>query len=242
MPFFNFTFLLFNMKYLLIVITIFSLTNQLLYAQDSFNNSQELDSLYREDQIYFGVTYNILNNKLRSMSQNGFSGGFHLGIIRDFPINNKRNVALGVGLGLSSSSFNQNLKISKTNEQYIYEVLNGGNFDKNKFNLYQIELPFEFRWRTSTAETYKFWRIYAGFKLGYIFSSKTKFVSTDESYRININDAINKFQYGLTFSAGYDSWNLHLYYTLNTIFEENKVNDEPLDLSVIKVGLMFYIL
>lgn len=230
------------MKHILIVFTLFTLTSQSLYAQDSTRVFQDLDSLYREDQIYLGVTYNILDNKLRDMSQNGFSGGFHLGLIRDFPINEKRNVAIGIGLGLSASSFNQNLKISQTNGQFAYEVLSSGDFDKNKFDLYQIELPFEFRWRTSTAETYKFWRVYTGFKLGYVFSSRTKFVGADESYKLNINDAINRLQYGLTFSAGYDSWNLHLYYALNTILKENKLNDESIDLNIIKVGLMFYIL
>lgn len=230
------------MKHILIAFTLFTIASQSFYAQVTVNATKELDSLYREDQIYLGVTYNILDNKLRDMSQNGFSGGFHLGFIRDFPINGKRNLALGIGMGLSASSFNQNLKISETNGQFEYEVLSSGDFDKNKFDLYQLELPFEFRWRTSTAETYKFWRVYTGFKLGYVFSSRTKFVGTDESYKLNINDAINRLQYGLTFSAGYDSWNLHLYYALNTILKENKLNDEAIDLNIIKVGLMFYIL
>lgn len=227
------------MKYFLIAfITLFSI--QSLSAQD-FDDAKELDSLYREDQIYLSVTYNILNNRLRDVSQNGFSSGFHLGFIRDFPVNTKRNVALGIGLGLSSSSFNQNLKISETNGEFTYEVLDGG-FDKNKSTLYQIEMPFEFRWRTSTAEIYNFWRIYTGFKMGYVFSSTAKFASSEESYKLNINEVVNRFQYGLTLSLGYDSWNLHLYYALNDIFKNQSLNNNPIELSVIKAGLIFYIL
>lgn len=228
------------MKYILIAFaTLISI--QTLNAQQT-NDNRTLDSLYREDQIYFGVTYNILGNKLQEVSQNGFSGGFHLGIIRDIPLNKKRNVALGIGLGLSTNSFNQNLKISKPANEFNFEVLSSGDFDKNRFDLYLVELPFEFRWRTSTAALYKFWRIYTGFKLGYVFSSRTKFAGTNESYKININDTINRLQYGLTFSAGYDSWNLHLYYSLNTIFKNQKLSDESIDLHVIKVGLIFYLL
>ena len=229
------------MKYFLVAFTLL-LGTQSMLAQAPVDTIEELDSLYREDQIYFGITYNILDKKPRDMSQNGFSGGFHLGFIRDFPVNQKRNVALGIGFGLSSSSFNQNLKISETNGQFGFEVLSSGNFDKNKFDLYQIELPFEFRWRTSTASTYKFWRIYTGFKLGYVFSSWTKFNSAEESYKISINDAVNRLQYGLTFSAGYDSWNLHLYYGINNLFKDSKLDNEPIDLKIAKVGLMFYIL
>jgi len=227
------------MKYIIIVM-LSILSFQMLNAQ-KIALEKSGDSIYREDQIYFNVSYNILNNKLQNMSQNGFSGGFHLGIIRDFPVNKQRNIAFGIGIGLSANSFNQNLKISKFNDEFNFEVLTTS-FDKNRFDLYQVELPLEFRWRTSTAETYNFWRIYTGFKFGYIFSSKTKFVGTEESYKININDVLNRLQFGLTISAGYDSWNLHLYYGLNAIFKDQKLNDQSIDLAAIKAGLIFYML
>ena len=104
-------------------------------------------------------------------------------------------------------------------------------------------MPIEFRWRTSTAESYKFWRIYGGFKLGYIFSGVSKFVSNSETIKFQ-NDDINRFQYGLTLSAGYNTWNFHLYYALNKLFKDGTVttNGEQFEMSVIKVGLMFFIL
>lgn len=213
---------------------------QSLNAQVSGANVS-LDSLYREDQIYLSVTYNILGSKPQGVSQNGFSSGFHFGFIRDFPINEKRNIALGLGLGLSANSFNQNLKISK-NDSFEFQVLNSGDFDKNKFALYLVELPFEFRWRTSTAETYNFWRIYTGLKLGYVLLSKSKFIGPDESFNININDVINRIQYGLTISVGYDSWNFHLYYSLNSIFKDQSLNGKSIDVNSIKAGLIFYML
>ncbi|MEC8537161.1 MAG: PorT family protein, partial [Bacteroidota bacterium] len=46
-----------------------------------------LDSLYREDQIYIGVTYNTFIQAPESLSQTNFSPGFKVGLIRDFPIN-----------------------------------------------------------------------------------------------------------------------------------------------------------
>jgi hypothetical protein len=227
------------MKYFLIALTTL-ISIQTLCAQNAPIN-KALDSLYREDQFYFSITYNILNNKSQDISQNGFSGGFHLGFIRDFPINEQRNMAFGIGLGLSANSFNQNLKISESNGTFNYEVLSGG-FDKNRFNFYQVELPIQFRWRTSTAEIYNFWRIYTGLKLGYVFSSKAKFVDSEGSYNTPIVDVVNRLQYGLTVSAGYDSWNLHLYYGLNTIFKDQRLNDQPIDLATIKAGLIFYFL
>ena len=134
------------------------------------NKATESDSLYREDQIYIGVTYNALMNLPNGVSQSSFSTGFHLGVIRDFPINKRRNLAIGLGLGYSINTFNQNIRISTTTPT-TYTILEGINHSKNNFSQHLLEVPLEFRWRTSNAETYKFWRIYTGVKLGYVVAS-----------------------------------------------------------------------
>ena len=92
------------MKHLLALLSVFSLCfvrAQIKGSQDSL----ELYKNYREDQFYFSITYNILNNTSDGITQVGFSPGFHLGFIRDMPINKRRNVAVGVGLGLSINSY-----------------------------------------------------------------------------------------------------------------------------------------
>ena len=51
-------------------------------AQDNSSPfPQVIDSLYREDQFYLGITYNLLNNKPNEVKQNGFSSGFNFGFI-----------------------------------------------------------------------------------------------------------------------------------------------------------------
>ena len=200
---------------------------------------------YREDQFYFSVTYNLLNLKPNSVSQSGFSSGFHAGFIRDMPINEERNIAIGLGLGFSSNSYNQNLLIETVDNEIYYRIINDndGNVSKNKFTTYLLEIPLEFRWRTSTATDYKFWRIYTGFKLGYLLYNSTKFKSDYGNVRLYNIDDFNKFQYGVTLSAGYGTWNFYLYYGLNPIFNSNaKLRGASLDMESLKLGLMFYIL
>ncbi len=205
----------------------------------------ELYKNYREDQFYISVTYNLLNNKPEDVNQNGFSSGFHLGFIRDMPINEKRNMSLGIGIGTSSNSYNQNISILRSNNDITYAIIDESeiNVSKNKFTTYMLEMPFEFRWRTSTATDYSFWRIYSGFKVGYLLHSSTKFKSDEGSEKLsNVND-FNKIQYGLTLSVGYGTWNFHMYYGLNSIFEDSaQLEGKPLDLRSFKIGLMFYIL
>ncbi|WP_430410462.1 porin family protein [Kordia sp.] len=217
-------------------------------AQEENEKAVVIDTLpdnnYREDQFYIGLTYNILQNRPSDISQNNLSNGLHLGIIRDFPINKKRNKAIGIGIGYSYNSYFHNLKATETDNGITYEAIDSDeSFKRNKFRTHIIELPIEFRWRTSTATDYEFWRIYGGFKVGYIFSGTSKFVGNDEKLKFN-NDDLNRLQYGLTLSAGYNTWNFHVYYGLNKLFKDDTktLDGEAFEMSVIKVGLMFYIL
>ncbi|WP_452230892.1 porin family protein [Lacinutrix sp. MEBiC02404] len=232
------------MKHIIfIVLCFFSLTNS--FSQEEKSVEQEVDSLYKEDQFYIGVTYNLLVQRPKGVSQSGFSSGFHLGYIKDMPINVNRNVAIGVGLGLSSNSFNQNMLIDKDSDsKYTYTVLEDSetSYTKNKFTTYMIEAPIEFRWRTSTPTEYKFWRIYTGFKLGYVLANSSKFVGDTTIKHGGIKD-FNKLQYGFTISAGYNTWNIHFYYALNTLFNKDaQLDSTSLDMHAVKIGLMLYLL
>jgi len=215
-----------------------------LYTYSQEIETTEVDSLYKEDQFYAGITYNILGNKPDKLSQFGFSLGFHIGYIKDMPINKNRNVALGLGLGYSANSFNQNLQISESESGYNYAILEDASlYTKNRFSVHLFEMPFEFRWRTSTPKEYEFWRIYTGFKVGYVFANTAKYrgVSGGENLR-QVKD-FNEFNYGLTLCIGYNTWNFYAYYALNPIFSKNVlVDDQILEMNAIKIGLMFYIL
>ncbi|MDO1501874.1 porin family protein [Winogradskyella maritima] len=203
------------------------------------------DRLYREDQFYASISYNLLSGTPESIKQNGISTGFHFGFIRDMPINTSRRWAIGLGFGVSTNSYNQNLQISETTEGYSYAITDEdlGNITKNKFTRYLVEFPFELRWRSSSPSDYKFWRIYSGFKVGYLLYNTSKFRSDFGNIDLSNIDDFEKWNYGLTLSAGYGTWNFQLYYGLNSLFDESaQLEGEQIDLSAIKIGIMFYIL
>jgi len=134
----------------------------------------KIDSLYREDQFYFSFTLNTLQNKPVGLTQDKFSSGFSSGFLRDFPVNNKRTIAIAPGIGLAYNNYNQNLKITETNQVPVYTIIESNvAYDKNRFSQLLVELPIEFRWRTSTFDSHKFWRIYGGFKMGYFIYYKS---------------------------------------------------------------------
>lgn len=207
-------------------------------SKDSISNA------YLEDQLYIGITYNTLHSLPRGqgIQQNGFSNGIFLGFIKDLPINEQRNFGFGFGLGYGRNTYFQNIKIANENNTTVYDVVSG--FKRNKFSLHSLELPIEIRWRTSTINEFKFWRIYSGLKLAYVFASNSKLKKDNTTTKKFGIREIEKLQYGLTFAAGYGTWNLNIYYGLSKIFSEAQLKEttiliEPTDL---RIGLIFYIL
>lgn len=216
-------------------------------AQTALDTTAVVDSLYREDQVYLGFTYNIVSANPGGIRSSQFSGGFHTGFIRDFPLNQRRNVALGIGLGWSIDTYGQNLFIGKgpNDEKSLFQILDRDriDFDTNRFSMQSIDLPVQFRWRTSTPESYKFWRIYAGIRPSYVYYFKSKYIEQDIDIRQTTVPELERLRWGATFTFGYNTFNFNFYYSLNSLFNnEAAVDGENLELRTIQMGLMFYLL
>ena len=219
-----------------------------VFAQQEIQTKPELqeikvDSLYREDQFYFGFNYNTLQQKPVGLSQQKFSIGISGGFLRDMPINKNRTKAFATGLGVSYNNYNQNIGITGTAQDAVYAILDSEtNFDKNKFTQLLIDVPLEFRWRTSTFDSYKFWRIYGGMKFSYLVYSKSVLQDDQGKIVITNNVDFNKFLYGLYLSAGYNTLNVYAYYGLNPIFKSAVIDGQKIDMKALSVGVIFYIL
>ena len=204
----------------------------------------EPDYKYLEDQFYLGTTFNILFEEPQGVTQRSLSYGLFGGIIKDIPINTDRNVGFGIGLGYAINSYYTNLLATETTSGIEYSIIGSDvSFKRSKIETHTLEFPIEFRWRTSNAISHKFWRIYTGVKLGYTFSGRSKFVSDTDKIAFS-NDDITKFQYGLIFSFGYNTFNFHAYYALHDLLESGTttVDGDRLGMVPLHIGLIFYIL
>ena len=224
---------------LLMVATVFSQENT--PSQDTL--IMKVDSLYREDQFYFGITYNILTDGPSGLSQSKFSSGLSGGFLRDMPLNKKRTVAIASGIGFTYNNYNQNIAISATDGMPVYALIDANrDYNKNKFSLLSVDVPVEFRWRTSTYESHKFWRIYTGIKFSYLLYDKSVFDGAQGKVVVTGNKDFNKLQYGAYVSAGYNTINLYAYYGLNSIFKSAKIEDKSITMKALNIGIVFYIL
>ena len=214
-------------------------------AQDTITSLTE-DTKYREDQFYFGATYNLLSSVPSGVKIRGLSGGFQLGYLRDMPINKQRNIAIAIGAGFAYDVYGQNLFIGETeDEKTVFTVLDNDevNFNRNSFSTTAIEIPLEFRWRSSTASSYRFWRVYGGVRAGYVYWYKATFKGDGNSVNQTDIPEFNKLSLGATLSFGYNTFNFFVYYSINPFFKDSVTKDaEPFKFRTIKVGLLFYIL
>jgi len=202
-----------------------------------------IDSLYREDQFYVGITYNTLNRKSSGVTQNSFSTGLAIGFLRDFPINKNRTIAIAPGFGFSYNNYKYNILVQRNVNFSSYSLIPVGSvYDKNKLALYYLEIPLELRWRTSTFTSHKFWRIYSGVKWSYLVLSQSRYSDSTQQIIVDNNSDLSKIQYGCYIAAGYNSLNLYVYYGINSLFKAGTINGAPLNLGTINIGLQFYIL
>lgn len=214
-----------------------------VFAQDTIPNFSAIDSLYREDQFYLGISYNLLQNRNDGIRQNKISYGITGGFLRDMPINERRNFSIAAGLGYSFQNYSQNILVSKTDNIYSYSTIDpAASFNKNKIHTHAIEVPVEVRWRTSNAESHKFWRVYTGFKVGYVFYDVSKYDGSQGTFVYKNNPDISNIQYTVYTALGYNTWNFKVSYGINPIFSDAELNGNPIDLTVLSLGLQFYIL
>ncbi|MCW2118190.1 porin family protein [Flavobacterium sp. 7A] len=233
------------MRQLPILLFMFSFFN--LSAQEDIDEEKPtlvvVDSLYREDQFYFGFTFNTLQNGPANLNQSKFSTGFSAGFLRDMPVNKKRNIAFATGLGFTYNNNIQNIKIRQSGQTNTYSVFaSASDYSKNRFSQLYVDVPIEFRWRTSTYESYKFWRIYGGVKFSYLVSNRYVSEVNNSKIVINNNKDFEKLQYGLYLATGYNTFNIYAYYGLNSLFKSADISNEKLNLNALNLGVIFYIL
>jgi hypothetical protein len=213
-------------------------------AQDTIRHAT-LDSLYREDQFYIGVTYNVPLDLPSGASVRGLSGGIQFGFVRDMPINKQRNIAIAIGAGVAIDQLGQNLFIGETlNDETIFRVLDDNvDFNRNRFSMAVVEAPFELRWRSSTPSNYKFWRVYAGFRVGYAYWYKATFKQSGNNVEQTRIPEFDPVRLSATLSFGYNTFNFFASYSINPFFKDAvTVDGEAVEFRNLKIGLMFYIL
>ena len=138
-------------------------------------DSLSLGNKYAEDQVYFMISYNQLFNQPTMVKGSGFSYGLSAGFMKDQILNTQGSFSMALGFGYNFDLLNHGLTITEENNNIIFNADNSGII--NELLVHNLEFPFEFRWRGSDAQTYKFWRVYLGVKASYNVSIILNFLT-----------------------------------------------------------------
>jgi hypothetical protein len=206
----------------------------------SQKDSLQLGSKYAEDQLYFLISYNQLFDQPSLVKGSGFSYGLSAGFMKDLILNKKGSISLALGFGYNYDLLNHGLTIAKENNEVTFQVDNSGAI--NTLTIHNLEFPFEFRWRNSDAQIYKFWRVYMGVKASYNVSNNFKFTDQSNSFSYRNVSRFNSWQYGLTLSVGYDVFTAHMYYGLTPMLKDTMLGTTDISSKTMRIGLIFYFL
>jgi hypothetical protein len=220
------------------ILLYFLLITFLTFAQ---KDSLRLGDRYADDQIYISVSYSQLYDQPTGITKSNFSYALSGGFIKDIILNKSGSIAIAGGIGLGYDFFNHELKVDEVGRTTVFT--NDITTSKNIFKSYNLEFPFEIRWRTSTAIKYNFWRIYTGVKFLYNLDNNFQYIDVNSNLiKYRKVSSYNKLQYGLTISAGYDAFTMNVFYGLSPIFKNALLNEKAVDTKILKFGLIFYFL
>tara|TARA_B100000768_G_scaffold149104_1_gene143296 strand:+ start:351 stop:1046 length:696 start_codon:yes stop_codon:yes gene_type:complete len=199
------------------------------------------DSLYREDQIYLGVSFAVLLSDQFDFKPRGLSRHFQFGVVRDIPLSENGQFALGIGIGMSFERYNTNvIRSDDFNSNISYTVSRNLEDNPFLFSLQSLDLPLSIRWRNSSSKDYVFWRIYGGIS----FQWNYRIYAKKEDMSFSVSKDIQNIGVKTHLSFGYNTWNFYIAYKLTPFFNPTSFSNgaTPFDISPLKIGLIFYLL
>jgi hypothetical protein len=194
-----------------------------------FNWSAYSDGPERIDHVVLDFNHDRFQLLPQGVTQGYFSFGVNAYLFHDRPLNKKGTLAFAIGAGVSSFNIHNNAQFSYTENDegnLITEFTpfaEGLEYKKNKLSLNYLEIPVEFRIRTMKIDeedkSRTNFRLYLGFKAGYLLSSHTKYKDDDSKIKVyNIKNLL-EYRYGPTLRIGFKKIGFQAFYSMTSIFK-----------------------
>lgn len=221
------------------------------YSQQADENKSMFSSFvrgkgprYLDDQLFVALTYNVLTSMPQQMNQYSFPNTISFGYVRDIPLNKRRNIGLGVGVGYSFHTYYTNLSMTKNDSGPLISIMDSDQFKNNRFSMQSIDFPIQLRFRGSTAEKYRFWRVYAGVTPSWVVRTHATVKNDYMKVRYYNLPYLENWLFTANLQVGYGKFTLKADYTINTLFKSSLVQDVPglEDTRSLNFGLLVYIL
>ena len=201
--------------------------------------AQEDTLSFREDQIYFSVAYPYFSDAPGEHIQNKLSYSFSLGFVRDMPVNKKRTLALGLGLGWDVATVFNNMRLVVEDSSISASIIQDA-YQKNTLTMQTLAVPFELRWRNANETKHAFWRIHTGVSVHMPLRFRANYTSS-EGIQTNIFLPYEKTLLRWNAHFGFNTWNISIAHDLQP-WAVYATPNRSFDIRFTKIGLIFYIL
>ena len=177
-----------------------------------------------EDWIFYDYTYSHFLNAPTEVAQRFIPNSHAFSLIRDIPFG-KGRVALGLGLGYSSTNYYNNLGIVTNvgDGKESFAVLGMDSIEHNKLRNEHLDGLLELRFRGKPNDKGRFFRFYIGGRFGFRINSYSRLRTDKINVQYNDLGALNRFRYGLHVRLGFGAVSLFGYYGLSDIFTEGTI-------------------
>ena len=183
------------------------------------------------DRIVIGYTFDNWIHNVDSLKTKWNSWGFHFYYMYDIPLGKSRfSFAPGVGFSASWVKNNSGLDDSVDSLGTIFRPLKI-DYKRNSLVTSYFDIPFELRYRSKPNSKNKSFKLGAGVVAGVQMSNHTKTKTSDTAIvpagdtkvlKVYRYDDLMKFRFGPTFRIGYGSANLFFYYSVLSLFKNDK--------------------
>lgn len=205
-----------------------------LYGQETPKEQEEEEEVVIEprryanrgrDRIIVDINTDQWVENLPGVGLKTWSPGVNIYYMADYIFLNSA-FSMAVGFGLGSANFRTNahpttIVDNNTNMEStaLVPFPTGFSYSRNKMSANYLEVPVELRLRTRRRTT---WRLYGGFKGGYLVNFHTKRKDDTGKYKEYNTKFIRKYRFGPHARVGIGKFNFTAFYSLTPFFEDEK--------------------
>lgn len=181
----------------------------------------------KEDLLLLDFNWATLLNKGDSLSVKAPSWGFNLKLMYELPMQ-QSNFSFAFGGGIGVTNFYTNSQVTTfyegtdSTQSFFIPIHDSVSYKRNKFSTTYGDIPIELRFRSNPDKKGYSLKIAAGVTIGYHFQSHSKIIQDSKKFKSYDFPNYEKWRYGVNFRVGYGKVALSSYYSLTSIFEEDK--------------------
>lgn len=199
----------------------------------------EYNRYFAKDKLTFAFNSTQLLGAKDVGGISELSNGLNLQLMTPI-IGNKNNVALAAGIGWANQNYYmRNFVNTNTDSVWFTPIPDSLNHKKYKLNTNYLIIPVELRFRSNPDAESKSYKLYLGFRAGLMINSHTKYVGNDRFTDKRIKEKqynikhLTPIDYGVTLRMGKGDFMINGYYSLTSLFSDNKC----CTLTPIEIGL-----